>query len=134
MTTKSLLFGSTLQYFFKFLTIQSKYRSKIELDTNSNIASDMKPFYQIFKFFALFIGLVQTQDSPKVCNDQGTCFEGSVVEPGLATFQGIRYAQPPIGDLRFKAPIPINQNNLGTIDASEISSVKCPQHDDLQGI
>ena len=103
-------------------------------DLDKDIASDMKPFYQIFKFFALFIGLVQTQDSPKVCNDQGTCFEGSVIEPGLATFQGIRYAQPPIGDLRFKAPIPINQNNLGTIDASKISSVKCPQHADLQGI
>ena len=94
----------------------------------------MKSFYQIVKCFAIFIGLVQAQDSPKVCNDQGTCFEGSVIEPGLATFQGIRYAQPPIGDLRFKAPIRINQDNLGTIDASEISSVKCPQHADLQGI
>ena len=80
------------------------------------------------KFFAIFIGLVQGQDSPKVCNDQGTCFKGSVIEPGLATFQGIRYAQAPIGNLRFKPPIPINQDNLGTIDASETSTVKCPQH------
>ena len=91
----------------------------------------MKPFYQIVKFFAIFIGLVQGQDSPKVCNDQGTCFKGSVIEPGLATFQGIRYAQPPIGDLRFKPPIPTNQDNLGTIDASETSTVKCPQHADI---
>ena len=90
----------------------------------------MKPFYQIVKFFAIFIGLVQGQDSPKVCNNQGTCFKGSVIEPGLATFQGIRYAQAPIGNLRFKPPIPINQDNLGTIDASETSTVKCPQHAD----
>ena len=91
----------------------------------------MKPFYQIVKLFAIFIGLVQGQDSPKVCNDQGTCFKGSVIEPGLATFQGIRYAQAPIGNLRFKAPIPTNQDNLGTIDASETSTVKCPQHADI---
>ena len=94
----------------------------------------MKPFYQIVKFFAIIIGLVQAQDSPKVCNDKGTCFQGSVIEPGLATFQGLRYAQPPIGNLRFKPPISTNQDNLGTIDASEISTVKCLQHADLQGI
>ena len=29
---------------------------------------------------------------------------------------------------RFKPPIPINQKDLGTIDTSEISSVKCPQN------
>ena len=91
----------------------------------------MKPFYQSVKFFTIFIGLVQAQDSPKVCNDQGTCFKGSVIEPGLTTFQGIRYAQPPIGNLRFKPPIRINQDNLGTIDASETSTVKCPQHADI---
>ena len=91
----------------------------------------MKPFYQIVKFFVIIIGLVQAQDSPKICNDKGTCFKGSVIEPGLATFQGIRYAQAPIGNLRFKPPILINQDNLGTIDASETSTVKCPQHADI---
>ena len=94
----------------------------------------MKSFYQIVKCFAIFIGLVQAQDSPKVCNDQGTCFEGSVIEPGLATFQGIRYAQAPTGNLRFKPPISINQDNLGTVDASKISTVKCPQHSDIRNL
>ena len=91
----------------------------------------MKPFYQIVKFFAIIIGLVEAQDSPKVCNDKGTCFKGSLIEPGLATFQGIRYAQAPIGDLRFKSPLLNNQDNLGTIDASETSTVKCPQHAEI---
>ena len=94
----------------------------------------MKLFYQIVKCFAVFTSLVQAQDSPKVCNDQGTCFKGSVIEPGLTTFQGIRYAQPPIGNLRFKPPIRINQDNLGTIDASETSTVKCPQHADTSNL
>ena len=94
----------------------------------------MKLFYQIVKCFAVFTSLVQAQDSPKVCNDKGTCFQGSVIESGLATFQGIRYAQPPIGNLRFKPPISINQDNLGTIDASEISTVKCPQHADIRNL
>ena len=91
----------------------------------------MKLFYQIVKCFAIFTSLVQAQDFLKICNDQGTCFQGSLIEPGLATFQGIRYAQAPIGNLRFKPPICINQDNLGTIDASEISTVKCPQHADI---
>ena len=94
----------------------------------------MKPFYQIVKFFVIIIGLVQAQDSPKICNDKGTCFKGALIEPGLATFQGIRYAQAPIGNLRFKPPILINQDNLGTIDASETSTVKCPQHADTSNL
>ena len=81
----------------------------------------MKFFYKIFKCLAIFPALIQAQDSPKVCNDQGTCFEGSWIEHEIATFQGVRYAEPPIGVQRFRSPIPINQYNLGTIDTSEIS-------------
>ena len=78
--------------------------------------------------------LTLSQDSPPlVCNDFGTCYQGSWMEAkSIATFQGIRYAQPPIGELRFKNPIPINQQE-GTIDVSEISTVKCTQIGFLSG-
>ena len=90
-----------------------------------NITSKMNSIYQIL---VIFPAIVQTQDSPEVCNNQGTCYKGSWLQPEIVTFQGIRYAEPPIGENRFKPPIPLNQNDLGTIDASEISSVKCLQN------
>ena len=44
--------------------------------------------------------MVLTQDSPEICNKQGTCYKGSWLQPEIATFQGIRYAEPPIGQNR----------------------------------
>ena len=98
--------------------------------SDKDSGSKMGLFYQSLKFLLFFPLFVKAQDSPTVCNDQGTCFKGSWLETEIATFQGIRFAEPPVGENRFKPPIPINQSNLGTVDASEISSVKCPQHSD----
>ena len=89
--------------------------------------SKMSTFHQILKFLLFFPLLVKAQDSPTVCNDQGTCYKGSWILPEIATFQGVRYAEPPIGEKRFTPPVPISQENLGTVDTSELSHVKCPQ-------
>ena len=94
-------------------------------------------FQQKFAIISTILALpilTLSQDSPPlVCNDFGNCFQGSWMEAkSIATFQGIRYAQPPIGELRFKNPIPINQQE-GTIDASEISTIKCTQIGFLSG-
>ena len=48
----------------------------------------------------------------------------------FASFQGIRYAQPPVGGLRFKSPQPYNGQNL-TMDVSGISKISCAQIDSL---
>lgn len=44
---------------------------------------------------------------------------------GLSTFQGIPYAQPPVGPLRLRPPQPIT-TPLGTIDATQDAKA-CPQ-------
>ena len=48
--------------------------------------------------------LTKGQTQPTICLNQGACYLGSwaTTDKGTkyATFQGIRYAQPPIGDLR----------------------------------
>ncbi|KAJ4393032.1 hypothetical protein N0V93_002238 [Gnomoniopsis smithogilvyi] len=58
-----------------------------------------------------------------------TLADGSTVigyeAEGLSTFQGIPYAQPPVGDLRLRPPQPIT-TPLGTIDATKDAKA-CPQ-------
>ncbi|KAG0041949.1 hypothetical protein BGZ83_001078 [Gryganskiella cystojenkinii] len=47
-------------------------------------------------------------------------------------FQGIRYAQPPVGNLRFAAPVPVATKWLNAVDAIAPGN-KCPQLGDLPG-
>ena len=63
---------------------------------------------QIMKLllFLLILPILLTigQSQPTICLSQGACYLGSWAKTDkgakYATFQGIRYAQPPIGDLR----------------------------------
>ncbi|KAF9282912.1 hypothetical protein BGZ88_010789 [Linnemannia elongata] len=47
-------------------------------------------------------------------------------------FQGIRYAQAPVGNLRFAAPVPVTTKWLNAVDAIAPGN-KCPQLGDLPG-
>ena len=81
--------------------------------------------------FILSLGLAE--EYPTVCLEQeGTCYKGSwLTSPSnnvrYATFQGIKYAQPPIGELRFKSPQPLYPKEGVSYDVSNISDVLCPQ-------
>ena len=77
--------------------------------------------------------LANSQEQPTICIDQGTCYKGSWISLNnssssarYASFQGIRYAQPPIGKLRFKSPQPYIAE-AGIYDVSKESNVSCPQ-------
>ncbi|KAF9920643.1 hypothetical protein FBU30_009492 [Linnemannia zychae] len=47
-------------------------------------------------------------------------------------FQGIRYAQAPVGNLRFAAPVPVTSKWSNAVDATAPGN-KCPQLGDLPG-
>lgn len=49
-------------------------------------------------------------------------YQGSRVAVGVDQYLGMRYAQPPLGDLRFRAP----QDPLPSDDLQEASSVRKP--------
>lgn len=72
--------------------------------------------------------LSETTTSPVVQTNSGSV-RGSVLESRLGklffAFRGIRYARPPIGDLRFKAPEPVQQWS-NVFDARE-DGPRCPQ-------
>ena len=85
----------------------------------------------LFLIFLPF--LVFSQDSPTVCITQNTWYRGGWIssfsgELRFASYQGIRYGLPPIGNLRFKAPLPYFPEE-GTFDVAPISSIMCPQID-----
>ncbi|KAL1743321.1 Alpha/Beta hydrolase protein [Schizophyllum fasciatum] len=76
--------------------------------------------------YTLFVGLLSfltrryLHDDPTV--DLGYAkYRGNLTSPNVVTYLGIPYAQPPVGDLRFRAPVPLNTSGTSTevIDATE---------------
>ena len=73
--------------------------------------------------------LTSGQNFPRVCLETEQCFEGSWKIYGdlkYASFQGIRYAEPPVETLRFKPPLPF-QGSQSVYNVSEDSQIACPQ-------
>ena len=70
------------------------------------------------------------QNTPTICLETGACYEGSWKIYGTlkyASFQGIRYAQAPVGNLRFKLPLPYYDTE-GVYDVSKDIGIACPQN------
>ncbi|TVP87669.1 MAG: carboxylesterase family protein, partial [Pseudomonadaceae bacterium] len=65
-------------------------------------------------------------DAPAVSTQQGD-FTGISLD-GMRVFRGIPYAKPPVGDLRFAAPEPVD-THTGVVELSESFGSKCPQTD-----
>ena len=64
---------------------------------------------------------------PRVCLERGACYEGGWMEnDSFASFQGIRYAKSPTGNLRFKSPVPHSEKDVW-IDVSRESNITCSQ-------
>ena len=84
----------------------------------------------ILYMILLFLTCAQSQSPPTICLEEGACYLGSwaTTDQGtkFSSFQGIRYAQPPIGDLRFKSPQPYVAGEA-IWDVSGQSDVQCPQ-------
>lgn len=72
----------------------------------------MKRIFSIFALVAIF-GLTSCSDNSEVKSDDPVvkCFNGSFIgyveDNGVLTFKGIPFAKAPIGELRWKAPQPV---------------------------
>ena len=72
------------------------------------------------------------QEMPLICLNSGACYQGSWLASNAgnqyASFQGIRYAEAPIGNLRFRPP-KLFQSGEALWDVSQESLLKCSQLD-----
>jgi para-nitrobenzyl esterase len=68
---------------------------------------------------------VRTQSHPTV-QVSGGMIRGLLTDGGGAAFKGIPYAEPPVGDLRWREPTPA-RGWTGTRDATQFGAI-CPQH------
>lgn len=67
------------------------------------------------------------QDSSLVIQLETGSFQGARAENGTERWLGIPYAEPPLADLRFKAPVPLRRSaNAGIKNASQFGNA-CPQ-------
>lgn len=83
-----------------------------------------------FKTSLLLVCIVAAKytsaQSNLIVNTTSGIFEGNTAESGLERWLGIPYAQPPVGGLRFKAPVPVTDPAPDVKQALEFGDA-CPQ-------
>ncbi|KAF8209486.1 Alpha/Beta hydrolase protein [Mycena galopus ATCC 62051] len=78
----------------------------------------MRPFSPFFCFALYHIALAATAPLSTVTLDYGTFTGQTNTTNGLIYFRGIRYADSPVGQLRWKAPVSPPSKHLGKVKAT----------------
>lgn len=77
------------------------------------------PLLAVLRFLLLYLQLATSTAVPLATTKNGTYQGRYLQEWDQDVFLGIPYAQPPLGDLRFRWPQSINSSFAGTRDASD---------------
>ncbi|XP_037041278.1 esterase E4 isoform X1 [Bradysia coprophila] len=86
----------------------------------------------VSKRFVLFGRMISSQSSPQITLNQGTVIGVEEKLPNgnaYYTYKGIPYAEPPLGKLRFKDPIPLSKFSENILDCTKERDVS--HHKDL---
>lgn len=89
----------------------------------------IKNFILIVLFCSLYsCGNVQNDNIVECFNGK---FVGSLEDNGVLSFKGIPYAQAPVGDLRWKAPLPVEASD-STYQATEFGNSSIQPYDETE--
>jgi hypothetical protein len=82
----------------------------------------------ILTYILSLIGSVVSQTEYKVNTGYAT-YVGNLTRPNVVTYLGIPYAEPPVGELRFRAPLPLNTTRVA--EAAKGSDVDAKSYPDF---
>ncbi len=86
----------------------------------------------IATFFILAVNLASAADSAPIVTVTGGQVRGALLDKGGAVFKGIPYAQPPVGNLRWREPMPVKPWT-GVRDATKLGA-SCMQGLNIPGM
>ena len=72
------------------------------------------------------VGLVATLASASAQSDVNVVdtgyakYRGNLTYPNAVAYLGVPYAEPPVGDLRFRAPLPLNTSRVASEAAGQV--------------
>jgi len=92
------------------------------------ISAVYKALLLLFNASSLLAGPTPSTPFIEVSLNTGV-FRGVTTTNGTDRFLGIPFALPPIGKLRFKAPVPVSKSSKNVQDALQFSNA-CPQPPD----
>jgi hypothetical protein len=73
--------------------------------------------------FALYASILAASSSslaPNVADLGYAQYRGNLTFPNTVAYLGIPYAEPPVGDRRFRAPLPLNTSRVAASAGSKI--------------
>lgn len=90
------------------------------------MARTLVHIYGYISAFCLFLAAFAAPPASLVVRTTAGTFKGFSAANGTEKWLGVPFAQPPVGPLRFKAPVPITNAPQAVKDASTFGNA-CPQ-------
>ncbi|KIK53320.1 hypothetical protein GYMLUDRAFT_265047 [Collybiopsis luxurians FD-317 M1] len=92
------------------------------------------PFLRVLLLTLTVIGVIRAQNGSLIIQTTSGTFRGVETGNGTEQWLGIPYAFPPVGSLRFKAPVPFHDDSHSSVKAADTFGNACPQPLNVLGI
>lgn len=101
-------------------------RPELSATFQTTMARTLVHIYGYISAFCLFLATLAAPPASLVVRTTSGTFKGFSAGNGTEKWLGVPFAQPPVGPLRFKAPVPITNAPQAVKEASTFGNA-CPQ-------